>query len=552
MERFWGQRAQIGHLFSHSFRGQWFYGVVNRLKGFVLALVSIALVTLAIGLIRSVIWIPNLSFLYLVAVLALASSTGSGPAILASFIAFLAYDFFFVGPVRSITITRPEEWLALLIFLMTALITGQLAARLRQQAEEARTRERDTAFLLQIATALHGTDFHGSLQAVAEHLRLRFGVESVAIIIDRAGFPTVRVVAGEPVPETILSMSEGLAFVLQDQGGDSSHWIRVSGPALAPAKARTWVRCMVPIRSRDRRCGSLILLARTEPRFQPHDNRLLLAVAAQVGLTVEREALRREAIEAEVFRRMDELKTTLLNAVSHDLRTPLATIIAAAESLLQEGIEWSPEERRELLETLLSEAHRLERLVTNLLDLSRLEAGKLQLDLRPHPVSDLIHAALDHAQWRLQQHRLVVDLPEDLPPVLADSVKIEQVLVNLLENAAKYSPPGSTIRIAARQQGESVAIAVEDEGPGIPRYLLPSLFAPFARLEQGPGDGPRPPGTGLGLAIARALVLAHGGRIDAENRPSGGARFIITLPIATPPRRTVEDSEHPWTLARES
>ncbi len=278
-----------------------------------------------------------------------------------------------------------------------------------------------------------------------------------------------------------------------------------------------------------REVGDLLLVLPVEsPEFTSADNRLLSAVAAQLGLAVERIRLRREATESEILRRADELKTALLNAVSHDLRTPLASIVAAAGSLRQRDVAWSEEERYQLAEGIEEEAQRLNRLVGNLLDMSRIQGGSLRPQRAWHDIGSLIDDALGRLAPLTAKHQVRVSVKDDLPPVCLDYVEIGQVLANLVDNAAKYAPAGAEIEITATHTAEEVQIEVADRGPGIPAADLPHIFEPFYR---GSGADSRSKGTGLGLAVAEGLVRAHDGRIWAENRTGGGARFVFTLPL---------------------
>jgi len=287
---------------------------------------------------------------------------------------------------------------------------------------------------------------------------------------------------------------------------------------------------VVPVSTQGQRVGRIVLVrAPNGPRFTAADDRLLSAVAAQLGLALERVRLRREATEAEILRRTDELKSALLSAVSHDLRTPLATISAAAESLLQEDVAWSPEDRTAFAREIASEAQRLGRLVDNLLDLSRIEGGRLRPQKAWHDLSGLVEEVLDRLKPITARHRVTVEIPDDLPPLLLDYVEIAQVLSNLIENAAKYTPSGTEIAIRGSRADGEVVVEVADRGPGLPPEALERVFERFYRLD---GQGVQSGGTGLGLAVAKGLVEAHGGRIRAENRPDGGARFVFTLPAA--------------------
>ena len=273
------------------------------------------------------------------------------------------------------------------------------------------------------------------------------------------------------------------------------------------------------------------------PDFDPADDRLLSAVSGQLGLAVERGRLRREATENEILRRTDELKTAMLNAVSHDLRTPLSSIIASAGSLLQRDLEWSDAERREFAEAIEQEARRLNQLVGNLLDLSRIQAGSLHLEKGWYDLGALVDDVLGRLRPLVAAHRVVVDIPEDLPPVPLSYVEIDQVISNLIENSAKYTPKGTEIGVRVSRHGEEVQVVVSNQGPQIPSRAMGRLFEPFYRVAGGEGQ---PKGTGLGLAVARGLVEAHSGRIRAENRPGGGVSFIFTLPLSV---ETVEESK---------
>jgi two-component system sensor histidine kinase KdpD len=289
---------------------------------------------------------------------------------------------------------------------------------------------------------------------------------------------------------------------------------------------------VVPIMAQDERVGTMVLARAPDgPPFTATVDRLLAAVAAQLAVALERARLRREATEAEVLRRADELKTALLSAVSHDLRTPLATISAAADSLLHEGVVWSNEERTEFARDIAEEARRLDRLVTHLLDLSRIEGGTLRPQKAWHDLSGLVEEVLARLESLTANHRVTVEIPDDLPPLLLDYVEIDQVLTNLIENATKYTPPGTEVAIRAAQAGRQAHIEVADRGSGLPPEALARVFERFYRVE---GPGIRPRGTGLGLAVAKGLVEAHGGRIWAENRPDGGVRFVFALPLGEP------------------
>jgi two-component system sensor histidine kinase KdpD len=265
---------------------------------------------------------------------------------------------------------------------------------------------------------------------------------------------------------------------------------------------------------------------------------LFAAFCDQIALALDHIALQREAIHAEAVLESDRLKTALLGSVTHDLRTPLAAIQAAAGSLLDESVDWSQADRRTFAETIETSAERLTRLVSNLLDLSRMEAGVYTPERRWYPLGDVIGAVLDRLDLagRTAGRRIDIDLPDDLPLAFLDHAQMEQVLTNLIENAIKYSPPGSPIRIQARAIGEPrhIEVRVVDQGIGIPEEELKAIFDKFYRVQHVdlPWEHGRPPtGTGLGLAICAGIIQAHGGRIWAESTPGQGSMFIFTLPL---------------------
>ena len=505
--------------------------------------------------------IPNVSMLYLIAVLATAIAFGRGPAILASVAAFLTFDWFFVAPHHTFTIADPDEWVALLLFLLVAIVTGQLAARERQRAREAEQREREAVVLSDVVRLMSEADLDGALRAVAERLRQELQLTAVSIDLEddvcqaspaAVGELEALGLAADGAPTVAAERQPGpdpqLAHVAAERRpGDASPEQRARGHSIWPplaasqqpggispeqrarAPAPERVRA-IPVEAQNRRVGTLRL---AYPPAQRHlavaDDRLLAAVAAQLGLAVERARLRREATEAETLRRTDELKDALLNAVSHDLRTPLASIIASAGSLRQRDVAWSDAERAGFAEAIEEQAQRLDRIVGNLLDLSRIEGGSLRPEQGWYDLGALIADALGRLRPVTTRHFVAVEVPDDLPPVLVDAVQIDQVFSNLVENAAKYAPPGTKIWISARRAGQEVQVQVADRGAGIPPAALPHLFQPFYRAD---GRGPRPKGTGLGLAVARGLVEAYGGRIWVKNRPDGGVYFIFTLPLA--------------------
>ncbi len=491
---------------------------------------AVAAVTALIALVPEDVRAGNVSILYLPAVLLVAVQFGRGPAIVAALAAFLLFDYFFTEPRGQLAITRADELLAGVLLLLTAVVTGQLAADQRARAREAEAREREASVLYDVARLLGDLDLEHALRAVAERLRAELGLAAVAIEAVDGALPR-RVAAGDA--EALRALRDAFASHVLARGSAPTasrragpgRWVRIVPPVASRYVAggtRT-----VPILASERRVGTLLLLARERRRFSASEDRLLAAAGDQIGGAVERERLSREASEADILRRADKLKTTLLNAVSHDLRTPLASILASASSLRQRDVTWTDAEREEFLGAIVDEARRLDRLVGNLLDLSRIEAGVLRPEKSWYDAGALVDDVLGRLRTLTAGHRVDASIPEDLPPVPLDYVEIDQVLSNLVENAARHTPPGSDIDVAVRVADGSARFEVRDRGPGVRADVERDLFAPFRTAAR---QGERA-GVGLGLAVAKRLVEAHGGRIWLEHPEGGGARFVFTLPL---------------------
>lgn len=487
---------------------------------------SVALTTALISAVLGGARIGNFSMLYLVGVLLTAAFFGRGAAILASVLAFLAFDFFFVEPVHHFTVADPAEYVALVLFLFTAVVTGTLAGLLRERAREADDRRREAVVLYDVARLLAEPDLDVALPAAAR--RLTEALDLSGLVVSPAD-PRDRQLAygDEAVVAALRAAPVGGRLLAGDPKADErGRWVTVVPPYRTGEAQLNAGTHAVPLLVGDSRIGTLIVRRRPGGALRAADDRLLAAAGTQLTQAIERERLRGEAVEAEVLRRTDELKSALLDAVSHDLRTPLASILAASGSLRQRDVDWSEAQRAEFADSIDEEARRLDRLVGDLLDLSRIEAGALSPRKGWYDVGALVEDVTGRLRPLTASHRVRVQIPEDLPPVLLDYVEIDQVLSNLLENAAKYAPAGTEIEVSAAVDGDTVRIEVADRGPGIPPAEARTVFAPFRRLRR----DLRASGTGLGLAIARRLVEAHGGRIGVEPRIGGGSRFVVTLP----------------------
>ncbi|MEA2642541.1 MAG: two-component system, OmpR family, sensor histidine kinase KdpD [Chloroflexota bacterium] len=504
--------------------------------GYGAAIGAVAAISLVVSAALGRVPSGHISMLYLIAVLVTAVAFGRGPAIMASIAAFITFDWFFVEPLHTLAVADPEEWIALILFLLTAGVTGQLAADQRRRAREAEERKREATLLYEVVQLINEPDLAAALQAVVRWLHRELPLEAVAVELTVDGELT-RSEAGDAAALTALQAQSAInaGLLALDSGSGRGHldarrrWVRVVPPrgldrAVLFHRDRLH---MVRIGDRDHRAGALYLVRAAARSFGEVDTRLLVAIASQLDLAAERARLRREATNAEVLRRTDTARRALLGAVSHDLRTPLASIIAAAGSLRQTDVAWSEAERQEFAAAIEEEARRLNRIVGNLLDLSRIEAGSLRPETSWYDLGALIDDVVGRLAPMTARHRVRVIVPDDLPPVRLDYVEIDQVLSNILENAAKHAPVGTDVEIHAAVAGEAMQVRVADRGPGVPPGQLEAIFLPFRSLE---GSRDRR-SVGLGLAVARGLVEAHGGRIRAENRPDGGACFTFTLPL---------------------
>jgi two-component system, OmpR family, sensor histidine kinase KdpD len=461
--------------------------------------------------------------LELFAVLLVAVYLGRGPALLAALLSALSWNFLFIHPRLTFVISQVGDIILFLLYFLIALLAGNLTARLRQQEQLARYNADRTAALYALAHATAtAVDMEDVLRTAVDQIGRAFDA-TVAILL-----PKGERLERQPHRTSTLTVDEkdfAVASWVLENGRLAGRFTET----LPDASAQ-----YLPLSTPSRTVGVLGVALRgpAKPSF---DQELLLETFAnQVALVIERELLDEAAEQSLMLRESERLYTTLLNSISHELRTPIATIAGAA-SLLDGGLESNPATRAELTRDIRTSADRLNRLVANLLDMSRLDAGRLTLKLDWCDVGEVVGVAAQRVEPCLLLRPLAIDVSPDLPLVQMDFVLMEQVLVNLLDNACNYTPAHAPIAIEARLARDKLVIAVTDGGPGIPPEELDRIFDKFYRLP-GTASG----GTGLGLSIARGLVEAHGGTLIAVNAPDGGARFVITLPAATPPPPVME------------
>ncbi|MBI2237540.1 MAG: DUF4118 domain-containing protein [Actinobacteria bacterium] len=424
---------------------------------------------------------------YVLAVTGAAIAAGIWAGLVASVLSFLALNFFFTPPFHTLSVSKTEDLVALFVFLIVSVITGWLVSRALSQRALAERRETEARLLHDVSSQLlSGTSIADVLRDFARAVVDLFGLARCEITVELAG-ETVAVDHGRPVP------------------GATAEVI----PMVAKGREEGRVQ-VVP--------GPLHLLDEDE-------RDVIRTFASQVALALTSMRLASEAENARVDAEASQARAALFSSVTHDLRTPLASITASVTSLLDESPGLGPEDRHELLETIRQEAERLNRLVGNLLDLSRIRAGALSPVKGLVAIDEVIEGVVARLQPRLQGYAIRLVLRDNLPEVWADVTLMDQVLTNLLENAAKFSPEGSRIEVFATRWQNGVQVRIVDQGPGIPPDQRERVFEPFVR-----GAGQDGSGAGLGLSIAREIVMAHGGRIWIEGAPGGGTAVNLVLP----------------------
>ena len=494
------------------------------------ALVPIGLATLVCFWLRPVLWLPDLTMIYIAAILVTASRHGMGPSIMASIVSVAAYDFFFIPPFYTLAVGDFQHVLTFGIMLVVAIAVSRRTIMIRRRADEARERERRSAALFTMTREFAAARSVEEIARTAvRSVRDLLGAEAF-LITPRAG-QGLSVVAGEDVPVARLPQEEAVARWVIDHGRPAGR----TTDTLPGAGA-----LYLPLATSDQVVGVLgVVPVEGGRRLAPATRQLLETFSAQAALAIARTRLVEEAAESRLAVEREETRNALLSAVSHDLRTPLASIEGSASVLLEAGEALGPVESRGLLETIHGESRRLTRLVTDLLHLTRLESGSLKVAREPVPVDDLIHSVRQRMENTLAGRPIHLDLPGEEILLPVDASLFEQVLINLLDNSTKYSPAGSPIDIRVEPREAEILLEVLDRGPGFGPGEEEKIFERFYRGSDQTGPG----GTGLGLAVCRAIVRAHGGRMEAANRAGGGAVFRIRLPRdADPPSPRPERS----------
>jgi two-component system sensor histidine kinase KdpD len=476
-------------------------------------------VTLATAPLHSVLDLANIVMVFLLAVVFVAVRFGRGPAVMAAFFSVGAFDFFYVPPRFNFTVHDAQYLLTFAVMLVVALVIGQLTAGLKFQARVATQREERVGALYAMSRDLSGVLMTEQIAEIAARfLQSEFDARAAVLVADLQDRITVPL----PSPALPAGIDTGVAQWAFDHAEAAGY-----GTDTLPASPVLYLPLKAPMRLR----GVLVVEPKNPARLiGPEQRRLLDTCASLLAISLERIHYIEVAQSTTLQMESERLRNSLLAAISHDLRTPLAALVGMAESL---ALTQPPPSgaQREIVDAMREAALRMNSLVNNLLDMARLQSGQVQLNRQWQPLEEVVGSALKAMDGALDPKRVQVSLPEDLPLLHIDAVLIERVLCNLLENAVKYTPPGSPIEIAARAASEQVRVTVDDHGPGLPHGREEAIFQMFERGRKESAT----PGVGLGLAICRAIVEAHGGTIRGENRPLGGARFVFELPRGVPP-----------------
>jgi two-component system sensor histidine kinase KdpD len=472
----------------------------------------------------------NLAMIFLLGVALIASRFGRGPSIFASVLGVLVFDFFFVTPYHSFAVSDTQYLITLGAMLAVAMLISNLTANVRSQAKVAAHRERRAAMLYAMSKDLAAAASEGEIVRTAvRHIYVEFGSQNVILFPDAHG----RIVypQEESIPESLRQADLSVAQWVFDHNE-----LAGQGTTTLPGAKAVYF----PIDDGSTVLGVLALNPVNLRRvFLPEQQKLLATFLRLIAQALARLRFADQAKKVALQIETEGLRNSLLSSISHDLRTPLATIVGSASTLAEDTGSLKPEDRKELSRAIHDEARRMSNLVSNILDMARLDAGMIRLRKEWYPVEEIIGTVLTRFGKQTAGREVKVTLPPGIPLIYCDAVMIEQVLSNLLENALRYTPPGSPLEIAAEISPEWVEISLADRGPGIPEGLENRLFEKFYRVR----DETAQSGVGLGLPICRAIVAVHGGSIRGHNRPGGGAVFAFMLPLDHSPPDALQEDE---------
>ena len=508
---------------------------ISTPQGYIWAVAITSLTTIVAFFLTHRFDLSNVAMLYLLGVVLVSVRFGHGPGALSSLLGVLAFDFFFVAPILSFAVSDTQYILTFIVMLTVSLVISNLTSSLRYQARMATSREERIRAFYDLGKELTAAlTFSQIIEISINHLSAVFQCKGVILLPD--SHERIHV-AGSDASNSVLTGNIDL---------DIAQWVYEHneeaglGTNTLPSSKAIYLPIKAPIRTR----GVLAVVPEIpETIFLPEQRRFLDTFVSQIALAFERVHYVEVAQDALITMESERLRNSLLSAISHDLRTPLTAIVGIVSSLKERDHAQDPGQRLESIEALYEQALRMNSLVTNLLDMARLQTGKVQLNKQWQMLEEVIGSAIRTMQHALEHHHIEVRLPHDLPLLQFDAVLIERVLCNLLENAGKYTPAGSHVIVSAEKRGDEVWISLADNGPGLPAGMETQIFEKFTRGEKESAK----PGVGLGLSICRAIVEAHDGKIWAGNLPTGGAIFTFSLPMGNPPAPPAAESQQSHT-----
>jgi two-component system sensor histidine kinase KdpD len=497
-------------------------------------LLGLAALTAVLAPLRRHLTLLDVGMLYLLLVVLITTRFGLWPGIVASAVVNQSFNFFFVPPVHRFQVDESKNVVALIVFLGVTVVTSSLLARARRGEDNAHEREKEAALMFDLARGVLADPAASAvLPLLCTKVRHALSAQSAAIFLVRGDRYECVASDGTPLDMELMGDERLVATdaIVRAEARFLGGRPRAESPRLVGRMSMATPVAMVPLLGGGQRLGVLRVSGGIHATIEGADEmRLLQTFAYVAALAVNHGRLMREVTASRALKEADVLKSALLSTVSHELRTPLASIKASATSLMDGAAQWDETTRTELLAAIDQETDRLNALVSNLLDLSRLEGGALHLDRDWYDVRELVETVSGRIELVLGQRRLKIEIADSAGEALVDYVLVGQAIQNLVENAAKFSPVDAAIHIRARGTPDGLDLRVEDEGPGIPEAERDRVFEKFYRAEAVRGQVP---GTGLGLAIVRGIVEAHGGRIRVERSPFGGAALVITLPPAS-------------------
>lgn len=491
-----------------------------NLGKFVIAVLMMVGLTFLLSPFRELLGLVNVAMIYLLPVLFCADRLGTGPAITAAIVGVLSYDLFFVPPRFSFTVADLRYLVSFGIFILVAFLTGTLSTRRKSQVEQSKEREKQVITLYELSRDIAAVaDLDTIVMKIVQRLALAIDGH-VAIFIPNAGGRLELKANSHEVSIFSEENERAVATWVFDHGqrvGMNTETLSAARGLYLPLVAEQAVQGVIAVSTN-----------KDGHKFQSDQLRLLDAVSVLSAVAINRAKLAEKARESLTYIESEKLRTALFNSISHDLRTPLASITGAVTGLLEDTAVFSAEDRAELLRTIRQGALRMSRFVNNLLQMARLESGMLKLEKDWCDIQDLVGVSIKHVEESLGSHQVLTDTPGNLPMVKGDFVLLEQVITNLLDNAIKYSVDGSQIKIWAREISNCVEVTVSDTGQQIPESDLQNIFEKFYRLK----TPMQVSGSGLGLSICKEIVEIHGGRIWAENNIHSGVDIKFTLPYS--------------------